>query len=244
VAWFRVARGRLEYSGRLTRHAFTKWCATRDGREAVARAARGIRFSLLGRSRSARRRLWRAFDAAMHTEDVAAALRAEASRYMQVVARLCYVDALPRAHVALHRLVLTPRAMIAGRAHAGVCDRLSRIPAIAGLDEGVRRFLLDQLVTEMDAALWNARPSPQRPIEAADGWVCVGIRRGTIWTDSLWAGPDGTGHVFMYEFPRTGLTRRDRKTVESAIEQLSAAVSSLSRADRAAMLRAVSLRQS
>src|SRR6266568_4566863 len=69
---------------------------------------------------------------------------AEASCYMDALASLCYADALPRAHVALHRLVLVPRAMVAGRAQAGVCERLSRLPALAGLDETLRRFFLDQ----------------------------------------------------------------------------------------------------
>jgi len=243
VGWFRVIRGRLEYCGRITRTSFVKWCATNGGDETVARVARGIRFSLLGRSRSARRHLWRALDAASRNDAVAAAIGAEASCYMDALASLCYADALPRAHVALHRLVLVPRAMVAGRAQAGVCERLSRLPALAGLDETLRRFFLDQLVIEIDAALWSASPSPQRSVAAADGWACVGIRRGTVWMDALWAGPDGTGHVFMFEFPREGLGRRDRKALEAAIEQMGAAVSSLSRADRVAMLRTVSLRR-
>jgi hypothetical protein len=242
VSWFRVNGGRLEYRGRITRDAYAAWTATRDGLEAVSRAARGTRFSLLGRSRSARRRIWRALDAASRTDPLASAMAAEAVRYMQLLGTLAYADALPRAHVALHRLVLVPRAMSVGRAHAGVIERLAQVPALRELDEAVRTFFLGQLVIEMDAALRRASPSPRRPVEAQDGWACVGNRVGMVWVDRVLAGPDGSGHLFMYEFPREPLRRRDRKALELAIEQLSVSVSSLSRGQRASLVRSASLR--
>jgi hypothetical protein len=242
MGWFRVKRGRLEYRGRITRDPFTKWTATKDGAEAVARVASGIRFGLLSRSRSARRRIWRALDAATRMESLARAIEAEATRYMQVLASLSYANALPRAHIALHRLVLVPRAMIAGRALTALLGRLAQAPALGALDEGVRIFFLNQLVIEMDAALVQASPSPRRPIQAHDEWACVGISKGMVWVDPLWTGPDGTGHVFMYEFPRAGLSRRDRKALEAAIADMTASVSSLSRAERASLVRAASLR--
>ncbi len=242
MSWFRVNRGRLEYRGRITRDPFTKWTATKDGLEAVARVARDTRFSLLGRSRRARRRIWRALEAASRVESLATAIGVEATRYMQLLASLSYADALPRAHIALHRLVLTPRAMIAGRAQAGVFERLAQAPALCGLDEAVRAFLLKQLVIEIDAALQKASPSPRRPVQAHDEWACVGVSTGMVWVDPMWAGPDGTGHVFMYEFPREGLRRRGRKALEAAIEQMAASVSSLSRAERVTLIRSASLR--
>jgi hypothetical protein len=242
MSWFRVKRGHLEYRGRLTRGSFTKWTATKEGADAVARVARGIRFGLLSRARSARRRIWRALEAAARVESVATAIGIEATRYMQVLADLSYADALPRAHIALHRLVLVPRAMIAGRARPALFERLARAPALGELDHAVRIFFLNQLVVEMDAALQQGSPSPRRPVQAHEEWACVGIRTGIVWVDPLWAGPDATGHVFMYEFPRGGLPRRARKVLEAAIEQMAASVSSLSRLERAALVRAASLR--
>jgi hypothetical protein len=244
VSWFRVNRGHLEYRGRITRDPFKKWVASPEGVEAVARVARGIRFSLFGRSRSARRRMWRALDSASRANGFAAAIGVEATRYMQLLANLSYVDGLPRAHIALHRLVLAPRAMITGRAQAGVFERLAHAPALADVDEAVRAFFLNQLVIEMDAAVQKASPSPRRPITAHEGWSCVGVSVGTVWIDRILAGPDGTGHVFMYEFPREGLVRRERKALEAAIAQMAAAVSALSRAERAALVRSASLRAS
>ena len=239
MSWFRVNRGRLAYRGRITREPFTRWTATKDGAAAVARVAAGIRFSLLGRSRAARRRIWRALEGASRVESVATAIGIEATRYMQVLASLSYAEALPRAHIALHRLVLVPRAMIAGRAQAALFER-AQAPALGDLDEAVRIFFLNQLVVEMDAALQKASPSPRGPVQAHDEWACVGVSKGLVWVDPLWTGPDGTGHVFMYEFPRAGLPRRERNALEAAIEKMAASASSLSRAERAALVRAAS----
>lgn len=242
MSWFRVNRGRLEYTGRITRGAFSRWADTSDGRDAIARAARGIRFSLFGRLRSARKRMWRALETASQSRTLADALNNEPTRYMHLLAGLAYADALPRAQVALHRLVLTPRAMIAGRAHAAVSERLGHAPELGELDGALRAFFLQQLVVEMDAALQKASPSVKRPVEAHDGWACVGVSIGTVWVDPMWAGRDGTGHVFLFEFPRAGLARRDRKALEKAIDQMAASVSSLSRLQRAELVRSASYR--
>jgi hypothetical protein len=244
VSWFKVHQGSLVYGGRITREPFTRWSATKRGQEAVAAVARTTRFSIFGRSRSARRRLWRALDAASRTVAFATAAGAEASRYMQVLAGVAYADSLPRTHIALRRLVLVPRAMITGRAQGGVFGRLRQAPELVGVDEAVRVFFLEQLVIEMDAALQKASPSPRRPVHAGGEWACVGVSTGMVWVDRLWAGPDGTGHVFMYEWPPGGLPRKERKLLEAAIAQMSASVSSLSRDERAALVRSAVLRLS
>lgn len=242
MGWFQASKGRLEYRGRITREPFTQWAATKEGQAAVARAAAGIRFSLLGRSWAARRRFWRALQDASRVESLAKAIGSEATRYMQVLANLSYSDALPRVHIALHRLVIVPRAMIAGHARAGMFKRLADAPELAELDEAVRGFFLDQLGIELDAALQNASPSTRQPIQAHDEWACVGVSKGLVWVDPMWSGPDGTGHVFMYEFPPGGLPRRDRKALDAAIAQMSASVSGLTRLQRMAMVRAASAR--
>jgi hypothetical protein len=96
----------------------------------------------------------------------------------------------------------------------------------------------------MDDALRQAAPSPRRPVQARDEWACVGVSTGTLWVDPVWTGPDGSGHVFMYEFPRAGLPRKDRQAVEAAIKELTAASSSMSRTERFALVRAASLQRS
>jgi hypothetical protein len=243
VSWFIVKRGRLEYRGRITRQPFGEWCATKEGAQAVARIAKGIRFSLLGRARSARRRLWRALDAASRTDGFSSAAAAEARHFERALADACYADVLPRVHVALGRLVLVPRTLVNHRARAGVFARLTRAPALASVDDAVRTFLLDRLVIEMDAALTQATPVPRRPVLAAETWSCIGVRLDTVWADPLWAGRNGAGHLFMYELPPRRLTRREYKALDAGIEQISGAVSTLSRSARDAMLRAATLRR-
>src|SRR5207344_1013979 len=81
--WFRVLGGRLEYQGRITREPFKRWAATKEGTEAIGRVAAGLRFSLFGRTRAARRRLWRALHEASCARSVTAAIAGEAPRYMQ-----------------------------------------------------------------------------------------------------------------------------------------------------------------
>src|SRR6476469_4926317 len=103
MSWFRVSRDRLEYRGRITREPFTRWTQTTEGAAAITRIAAGLRFSLFGRNRAARRQLWRSLDAATRTHSVTTAIAAEAPRFMQVVARLAYSEGLPRAVIALHR---------------------------------------------------------------------------------------------------------------------------------------------
>ena len=125
MSWFRVSGGRLEYRARITREPFTRWTRTAEGTAAITRVAAGLSFSLFGRRRAARRRLWRSLDAAARAQSVTNAIAAEAPRFMQVVARLAYSDGLPRAVIALHRLVVVPRAMIAGHARVGLSKRLA-----------------------------------------------------------------------------------------------------------------------
>ena len=180
-------------------------------------------------------------DTAARSTSVATAIAAEAPRFMQVVARLAYSDALPRA---AHRASSTRARAPRDDRRTCACRRCPNgsrtVPEIAALDEALQIFLFDQLVIEMDAALQKASASVRNPVLAHEEWSCVGVSKGLVWVDPLWAGPDGTGHVFMYEFPRAGLSRRDRKTLESAIAEMSASVSSLTKLQRNAMVRAAS----
>jgi hypothetical protein len=235
-----VSAQRLEYRGRITRDPLTKWTGTEEGREAIRRTASGIRFSLVGRTRAAGRRLWRQLEAAARADSLAEAIRREADHYMTHAATLSYSLSLPRAHVALHRLVMVPRALIVTRARAALRERLRHAPALTACDEAVREFFLEQLVTEMELALDKAAPSTKHPVQAQDQWACVGVARGLVWIDRLWSGRDTSGHFFMYEVPREGIGRRERKTLDAAIQALSAQVAPLPQVQRSEMLRLAS----
>jgi hypothetical protein len=236
MQWFRVTEGRLRYRGRITREPFTAWTATTDGAAAVTNAASSFRIPLFAHAR-ARRQLWRALSRDTSAEPLRATLQAEADRFVSVMAAASYAASLPRTQVSLRRLVVVPRTMIVARARSVLAEGLQRARALATLDENVRVFFFDRVLKEMGRAVQHAKPSPQKPVAAGDEWACVGLDPGFVWVDPLWSGQDWCGHVFMYEMPKNGLSRRERRELETAIERIKAGLPSLSRAQRDGLVR-------
>jgi hypothetical protein len=234
--WFQVKRGRLAYRGHLTRLPLVHWLATLEGEAALERAtkASGLRFFAAARTR---RRIWKTLDRAGRSDQLRTALHNEADRFAQVLGHACYAPALPRTQVALHRMVIVPRALLAARARAGVRQRLWSLPCLADLDEHVRAFLCEQVLVELDRTIERASPSISSPIEGADGWSCIGTDRPYVWIDPLWAGEEWSGHVFMFEFPRAALTSAQRKELNAAVKHLQTGLNALSRLQRDAIVR-------
>ena len=119
----------------------------------------------------------------------------------------------------------------------GVRTRLWNLPGFAAVDESVKEFFCEQLLIDLDLALERAAPSASRPIAAADGWSCVGGHRPYVWVDPLWSGPSWSGHIFMFEFPRAGLTGAQRKELDAAVAHLQEGLTALSRLQRDAIVR-------
>ena len=236
MQWFAVKRGRLAYRGRLTRAPLVKWLATREGTAAVEQAvkASGLRFFAAARTR---RHFWKVLEREGRGEQLRAALHAEADRFAAVLGHACYAPALPRTQVALHRLVIVPRALLAARARTGVRQRLWSLPCLKDLDEAVRAFLCEQVLIELDRTIERASPSASHPVEGADGWSCIGTDRPYVWVDPMWAGAEWSGHVFMFEFPRAALTSAQRKELDKAVKHLQTGLSALSRLQRDAIVR-------
>jgi hypothetical protein len=237
MGWFQVTKGRLEYRGQLTREPFTAWASTQEAAATIEGAAAGIRFALFGRQRAARRQLWRALETATRSDGASETIRRETTHYLKLLASLAYVPVLPRVNVGLHRLVVVPRTMIAGRGYSALCSRLSKVPELAQLPEAVRGFCFEQLLREMDFALHRAAPSPRRALQTHEEWVCVGVDLELVWVDPMWSGPGWGGHLFMFEQPRAGLGRKDLKALEAAVSEMRKHITSLSRVDRDGLLR-------
>jgi hypothetical protein len=236
MSWFAVKRGRLVFRGRLTRDSFALWLKTGEGQARLDVVSAAFRVRAFAAAR-ARRRLWRPLERAARTEPIRTAIRAEAAQFGAAMSHASYAPGLPRLHVALHRLVLVPRALVAARARTGVRQRFWHLPSLAGVDESVRAFFCEQLLIEMDRALEAARPSASRAIPAAEEWSCVGADRRYVWVDPLWSGSHWAGHLFMYEFPRTTLSRAQLKELDSAVAHLQESIGSFSRLQREALLR-------
>ena len=236
MSWYKVRDGRVLFTGTLTRDPYAAWVATADGARAVDAVAQGIGFRLLGRKRAARSRVWRELVAAAGSEDGRRALQAAADLYARTISSLAYAPALPRTTVELRRLVLVPRALVAGRGRTAVTDRLLQCGAFAERPLAERDFLFETALTQIDAAIRTARPTVQKPVRAADEWVCIGADTRFAWVDQYWSGPGWSGHWLVYELPRTPLSRATRKALDRAVAQLNEGLSTLSRERRQALV--------
>ena len=233
MSWFRVSAKRLDYRGRVSKRPYSAWAASPEGSAAIEERARADRLRLFGHSR-ARRRMWRELGAVVRGQAFHAAMLSTAKHFAKAMSDASYAPALPRRTVALHRLVVVPRAFVAGRMRSALRAEL-RNEALAGLDAPVREFFLEQLIVELDAAVAAHRPSTSRPVLTQDGWACVGYYNECDWIDPVFSGPGWSGHLLMFEFPAERLSRRAGKELVQAVGDIQASLASLSRLQRQAI---------
>jgi len=237
AVWIRWRGGRLTYTGGLSRRPFDAWAQAPEGSAAIAAAAQGIRFSLLGKQRAARRRLWRELSNAALDESVASAVQEEADRYLTRLTQLAYADGLPRVTVNLYRLAIVPRQLLNGVARQCLAARLRREPALTCLEsQPLRDFFALQLVRDMDAAIVARAPTIKQPLALADGWVTIRVNTAYVWfaavEDSKWA-----GHHYAFETPRDPINRAMRKAIEDAMKTFDTSLPVLSVRERNEILR-------
>jgi hypothetical protein len=238
-AWVRGSREGVTYTGRISRAPFREWMATADGAAALDRVASQIRFSLFGRTRAARSRMWRQLTEAVRDPAAVAAIQTETRAYLQRLGGLAYADGLPRATVQLHRLVVVPCVLANGDAYAGFDRRLSVQPAFASLDGGkaLRDFFMLTLIHEICAAIEMARPSPKRPLPGGGSWITVGMNATFAWRVPIANEPYWNGHYYVLELTRDPITRAKRKAIAAEIARIEASLPALSRSERGDILR-------
>jgi hypothetical protein len=241
MSWYSVSDSRLRYRGRIDRGPLHAWLGTPEGIAAMAEIAQGIGFRLFGRTRAARREVWRSLEHAARSEPFRTALEGAADQYARAVSELAYASALPRVQVALRRIVLIPRAMIAGKARTAIARWLRSSPGLPAVDDAVQKFFFEQVVVELDAAVHRARPAPRRPVHATQDWGFIGVDTKFFWIDPYWSGPGWLGHMIVYEIPPGGMSRRDEKAVDAAVRQLESAIGNLSRQRRQDLVRTAGL---
>lgn len=231
MSWFQVSGSSLRYRGRLTRAPFATWIGTPEGASAMEAEARERRYRFLARSR-ATRAVWRELSRLAREEPLRSAIQDEAAHFGRLVTDIAHAPSLPRAVVALRRVVVVPRTMIMARAHSAVLRRLGTSLELGTLTHGVRLFFSEQVTKEIDAALLRRKPSLRAPVAAHEEWVCIGVDEEFEWIDPILSGPDRLGHVVLFEMPRAGLTRRDRKQLEATVRELEAGLVKWSRVQR------------
>jgi hypothetical protein len=216
--WVRWSRSRAVYRGRISRSPFVEWTETVDGRAAIDALASRAGFSLLGKTWSTRRRLWRQLLAAASDAAVIAAIQHEIDGYFRLHGDLACAEGLPRVGVELRRLVVVPCALLNG-------------------GDGLRDVFVLRLIHEIEKAVSAALPSPKHPLAAGDGWITVGVNRVFVWRPPLLQGPTWTGHHYVLELRRQPITRAIRNAVAASISRLEASLESLSRVERQDILR-------
>src|SRR5262245_79741 len=236
MAWFRVASNHLRYRGRLSRDPYHVWARTSEGTAAIEARVKEDRLFLFRRSR-ARRRMWRDLERAARADVLRAAIQAEADHYSTVIVEASHAPGLPRRTIASHRLIIVPRTLIAARARSGLRRRLFNSEKLRQIDAPVRDFFCEQLVAELDAAIAKSQPSVYRPLMTGETWGCVGYDPEYQWIDPMFSGSGWGGHLLMFEFPREGQSRRTRKEVHGAVQDLGTSLANITHIQRNAIVR-------
>jgi len=235
MAWFKVSSSRLQYRGRLSREPFSAWARTVDGEARIDERARRDRLWVFA-SQRARRRMWREIELMSRAESFGKTLQWEAGQFEKTVVDASHAPGLPRRTIALHRLVIVPRTLVAGRMRTALRRRVINSDAFAELDPTLRDFFSEQLVAELDAAVGSHRPTVSRPVLTHEEWGCVGYHTDYEWVDPFFAGQGWGGHFLMFEFPIQGLARKARKELEQAVQEIQRSLANLSRNQRHAIV--------
>jgi hypothetical protein len=236
----RYSRGRMIFTSRLPRRAFEAWTAA-EGRPVVERVASKLGFALLGRRRAARRRLWRQLTTAACAASIVRDVQRELDAYLQRLDPIVYAHGLPRVGVDLRRLIVVPRSFPNAQAFRNLRTALRGHPAFDALDsDPVRDWLLMTIVSGIDHAVTEPRPSPRHPLAAGSHWLLVGVNEHFECGVPL-DGPGWPGHYHLLELTSEPLTRSVRKAAEQGIARLEASLPSLTRIRRNEILRSASI---
>ena len=231
MGWFRVASDRLTYRGRLSQQPFAAWAKTAEGSTTIGARARQNRLWVFAQTR-AHKRIWRELDRAGRSDALRRVIQSEADRFTGLLVEASHAPGLLRRSIALHRLVIVPRALVAARTRTGARKRWYDGETLGALDPSVRDFFFAQLVVELDAAVAERRPSVSRPVLTHEDWRCVGRDTDFQWVDPMFSGPGWSGHFLMFEFPRQGLSRGARTELDRAVQELRNSLKDIPRPQR------------
>jgi hypothetical protein len=240
MGWIRVTQGVPSYSGHLAAPpGYAAW-ARGPGEELVARAAGRRRFTLVGRTRTARNELWGELQHAAEKGLLAESVRDTVRHFTTAPGEIAAASVnLPRAFVEGRRVVAVPRVTCVARAFNAMAAELDHHPAVAALGGGValRDFFYNELVSAADAAVIQASSDMRRPMPTAEGWYVVGFEPTLSWFVPVLGGPERRGHFYVYEAPRSPVKQWPFRSLESRVRELRAATAALSRMARDEMLR-------
>jgi len=234
----RYSGGRVKYTGRIDRAAFAAWCESSNGRSVLDPIVAKMRFSLFGKARSARRRLFRGLTEAARSGALVAAVQREIDSYLTRLDTLAYARELPCAGVDLHRLIAVPRLFANSIVQRRIDALLQKHQAFEREHghQRLRDWFTLTLIDGISAAVTDARPSPKSPLPGGDAWMIVGVNDQFEWRLPL-TGPAWPGHFYLLERTHRPMTRAVRKAAGKAIAEMESSLRSLSPSHRHDILR-------
>jgi hypothetical protein len=232
------SRGRMTYNGRLDSASLYEWARSPAGARVIEDVAPAIRFPLLGRMRSARRRVWRQLASAARSFSVIEAVRSQANEYVVRLDPIVFAHDLPRVSVDLRRLVVVPRLFANAESYRALYTALRDDLAFAALHggEALREWFVLTMVGSMERAAASARPSTRSPLHVSSDWMVVAVNEQFEWRVPF-EGPPWPGHYYLLEITSSPLTRAVRNRVDGEIANLERSLPSLPRARRNEILR-------
>lgn len=241
MRWIRVIQGLPSYSGRLPApETYAAW-AGGPGADLVQRAAARRRFTLVGRTRTARNELWAELQHEAERGLLAEPIQDSVRHFTTAPGAIATAPAnLPTAFVEGRRVVVVPRVTCIARAFNATAAELDHHPAVAALGGGtaLRDFFYDELVSAIDAAVIEASSDMRKPMPTGDGWYVVGFEPSQSWFVPVLGGPERRGHFYVYEAPRRPVKQWPFASLEARVRELRAATAALSRVARDEILRA------
>lgn len=210
------------------------------GAELVAKAAARRRFTLVGRTRTARNELWAELQHAAEKGMLAESIRESVQHFTTAPGQIAAAPVnLPRAFVEGRRVVVVPRVTCIARAFNAMASELDHHPAVAGLAGGtaLRDFFYDEVVSAIDSAVIEASAAMRRPMPTGEGWYVVGFEPAVSWFVPVLGGPERRGHFYVYEAPRTPVKQWPFASLDSRMRELRATTAALSRVARDEILR-------
>jgi hypothetical protein len=241
-AAIRYKGGRLQYVGHVNRAAFVAWCDSSHGRSILDPIVSKMGFALFGKTRAARRRLWRELTQAAHSGTVVALVQREVDSYLGRLETLVHAHDLPCAGIDLRRLIIVPRLFANTIADRRIDLSLETESAFATRNgrELLREWFRLTVIDAIESALVGARLSPKRPLPAGSEWVIVGVNEQFEGRVPL-EGPAWPGHYYMLERTHQPMTRAVRKGAAEAIARMETSLPALSRSHRNEILREAGL---
>lgn len=232
MGWIGITGKVLVFTGRLAQaEGFKEWLES-VGSEKVQKWAeeRGIKHFKNGR---ARRVWWNELTQAASSGPLRTLLDNEARFYQELPGHLAQ-----RSYYFMYEGVsltvsMVPRFLVNIHAATGLASRVSHSDELQRMQGGEPfvKFFLDNFIAELDKALIGASPSLSDPLPTGSDRLLVGVETQYAWPENE------PGFYYLAEKRNSQqFDRKERKTVRTHLDKLSARLGALSKDEKEALV--------